>query len=680
MAEVKQVTGLADSAFLKHIRDLMDENGELGNPYHSDSSTYSAARVVATNVAAVRMLVFDDPDPQARRPVTEKRGPAADLARLIKRPAPHLSERDMKKLLTIGLMQQGESNLVLRDAGLAPVRGVDEKPRFMTIHQQAEISTRKRGDMVEWLLEEKPLPEGSLLVLKNPDPDNPLRGFGGDKPAHLPTQIAHFARSYLSAFFKNGADPGGYLKTPMSLSGKQIRRMLAGWGQRHQGPNKAKKVAVLDAGLEYVIPQQSNQHMQLLELLGWARTTTLSVYGVPESEVAITSDQTYANGISANAGFWFQTILPIMLEIEEALNDPVYGIGRRFGDLYVGFDLAHVKEVLKRMGDKVDALVKLIPNGVPVNKAFEYLGMEIEAVEGGDVPLVSAGLVPLEQAIDPPEPVPPGEGKPTPDAGLEEEPPPEDRVLRALMRHRREEGKAQHVARVNAVRDEFEVEAERITRGMMLDMRAAKLEAIDSADRAVGGIRYPDAEERLQEIEDEYLRQMNGLFAESVAVAAATVEAELGRTLLHYDDQNPLVVEFVQRRTSQVRNITEQVRERLRKAVEEGVTANETPAQVKVRIKEVIQGETKRAATIARTEVGEAVNGGRFLTMRLEGVPKHEWSAFVDKATRESHVWLNGEIVEIGSRFSNGLLFPMDPDGPAEEVVNCRCVALAVPV
>lgn len=51
------------------------------------------------------------------------------------------------------------------------------------------------------------------------------------------------------------------------------------------------------------------------------------------------------------------------------------------------------------------------------------------------------------------------------------------------------------------------------------------------------------------------------------------------------------------------------------------------------------------------------------------------WDAALDKRTRPSHARVDGEIREEGEKFSNGLLYPGDPNGGAAEVINCRCVA-----
>ncbi len=50
-----------------------------------------------------------------------------------------------------------------------------------------------------------------------------------------------------------------------------------------------------------------------------------------------------------------------------------------------------------------------------------------------------------------------------------------------------------------------------------------------------------------------------------------------------------------------------------------------------------------------------------------------QWDSTLDKKTRDSHARVDGEVREIGEKFSNGLMFPGDPSGSAAEVVNCRC-------
>ena len=53
-----------------------------------------------------------------------------------------------------------------------------------------------------------------------------------------------------------------------------------------------------------------------------------------------------------------------------------------------------------------------------------------------------------------------------------------------------------------------------------------------------------------------------------------------------------------------------------------------------------------------------------------------QWDSTLDSRTRDSHRALDGEIVEVEEKFSNGLLYPGDPNGTAGEVINCRCALL----
>lgn len=54
-----------------------------------------------------------------------------------------------------------------------------------------------------------------------------------------------------------------------------------------------------------------------------------------------------------------------------------------------------------------------------------------------------------------------------------------------------------------------------------------------------------------------------------------------------------------------------------------------------------------------------------------------QWLATLDSRTRHSHAMLDGKTVDNQEPFSNGCMFPGDPQGPPQEVYNCRCTLLA---
>lgn len=87
------------------------------------------------------------------------------------------------------------------------------------------------------------------------------------------------------------------------------------------------------------------------------------------------------------------------------------------------------------------------------------------------------------------------------------------------------------------------------------------------------------------------------------------------------------------------------------------------------------------AVRTARTAVTGAQNAGRidsYTSAEKMGIKlKKEWLATLDGRTRHSHAMLDGEQVDNDEKFSNGCMFPGDPNGPPWEVYNCRCTLIA---
>ena len=86
------------------------------------------------------------------------------------------------------------------------------------------------------------------------------------------------------------------------------------------------------------------------------------------------------------------------------------------------------------------------------------------------------------------------------------------------------------------------------------------------------------------------------------------------------------------------------------------------------------------AMTIARTEMHRIQTKASMDTCYKAREKRAEvikiWDSTLDGKTRDSHMRVDGEQKELDEKFSNGLLYPGDPDGQAKEVINCRCALL----
>lgn len=117
---------------------------------------------------------------------------------------------------------------------------------------------------------------------------------------------------------------------------------------------------------------------------------------------------------------------------------------------------------------------------------------------------------------------------------------------------------------------------------------------------------------------------------------------------------------------------------RITAAVTQAIIQGESIPKLAKRIAaESAGGNAASMMRYARTAMTAAQNGGRQeMLQKATGMGikcKKCWLATLDSRTRDSHADLDGEVVDINEKFSNGLLFPGDPNGNPGEVYNCRC-------
>ncbi len=105
--------------------------------------------------------------------------------------------------------------------------------------------------------------------------------------------------------------------------------------------------------------------------------------------------------------------------------------------------------------------------------------------------------------------------------------------------------------------------------------------------------------------------------------------------------------------------------------------------------KDIVKGIAYEAERILRTEVNRTYNLSTAaqrdkLAEDVPGLEK-QWIASADLRTRDSHLEAHGQIVPADKPFLVGtgkekheLDYPLDPAGPPEETINCRCTSITV--
>lgn len=115
----------------------------------------------------------------------------------------------------------------------------------------------------------------------------------------------------------------------------------------------------------------------------------------------------------------------------------------------------------------------------------------------------------------------------------------------------------------------------------------------------------------------------------------------------------------------------------IQSAITQGILQGKSIPDIAKKLQNVTGMDERAAIRNARTAMTGAQNAGRMDSIKraqARGIGvKKGWLATLDHVTRDSHVDLDGEVVEPDKMFSNGLMYPGDPSGRPEEVYNCRC-------
>lgn len=155
---------------------------------------------------------------------------------------------------------------------------------------------------------------------------------------------------------------------------------------------------------------------------------------------------------------------------------------------------------------------------------------------------------------------------------------------------------------------------------------------------------------------------------------------------------DPYVADYLNAAGNRMVNIPDEVYGLIVAEVERGIQEGLDVPTVTQRIDTILTASgsdrwPNRARTVARTETMGAVNAGAFRSAQLEAqargdvAPFKMWIATDDTRTRPTHRAADQQRTLLSEPFVVGgadLMFPGDPRGPAQEVIQCRCTMLPI--
>ena len=177
---------------------------------------------------------------------------------------------------------------------------------------------------------------------------------------------------------------------------------------------------------------------------------------------------------------------------------------------------------------------------------------------------------------------------------------------------------------------------------------------------------------------DYYMKEMPDIFIE----ASENYAQEWG-LIVSLSDYDLRVGELLEQRSQKFAKIINNTTyQKLKENLLEGFKLGEGEKKLAKRVENTMAlSKRQRAGTIARTEIFGVVNRSHQMTLQENGIRKKEWLTARDERVRDAHVLADGQIVETNNPFYVGgdyLMYPSDPRGKPENIINCRCVVLPV--
>jgi len=138
------------------------------------------------------------------------------------------------------------------------------------------------------------------------------------------------------------------------------------------------------------------------------------------------------------------------------------------------------------------------------------------------------------------------------------------------------------------------------------------------------------------------------------------------------------------RSSQSITNVNRFTQKLVANQISSGLAVGEGLNELASRIARTLGSSRGRAISIARTQTGGAVGSGRHTGMKAAAVDKKGWLTARDKNVRPAHRQAESDYaagIDLDVPFQVGgdfLMYPGDPAGSAGNIINCRCVEIAI--
>jgi len=541
------------------------------------------------------------------------------------------------------------------------------------------------------------------------------------------------------AIFFNGGKLGNLITLPQGviLTSEERQLLITQFEARHGGARNAGKTCLMTGGADVKQLAQSMVDIQALDLSKFTASRICTLFGVPLEIAGLSPEAQYAHG-PAQQRFIVNRIVPLWRFIAEHITSGILdkfrfrenrGIdfaksiftGSRLSlkarpsyrtekqkavrsnqKLFAWFDAESHPTIQEMQRETIAKVLLYTDKGVPLNQLIDVydLPFNTEQIPWGNDWFISMGLVPArwtleagpEAAISPPYPgeQPAEEPPPAKDTGHESrvtghEKADEARRLRLWSNWKISWAGLEREYR-ETMRQFFLRQQRVLTEKLGAALKESKAAEKANTDEIIARVVFD------LQFENGKVRAINHTFFEraselGIRQALSEIQGLSGDKLNQAVEQAkilPAIRRALTISAHKISGINQTTQNLIARTLRAGLDAGEDLNGLTRRIQIVLGSNRARALSIARTQTAGAIDTGRHTGLKFAGVEVKAWVTAGDESVRSVHRQAGIDYTDgipIDQPFKVGgefLAYPGDPSGSAANIINCRCVEIAL--
>lgn len=280
-----------------------------------------------------------------------------------------------------------------------------QEGRFRELWALHPVKTRALPHPTEWISGYKDTAAGGKTIPANevihamiPNPENPLVGLSPLQSLWGTIQTDNEAATWNFNSLKSGGVKTGIIQDENIRDPVALAEFQQSVDQTF-GAGSGSKLAAMGYGGKYIPMATTAVEMEWISGRKFNLNQFCAGLGVlpalfdPDSAI-------YSNLKIAERHAWTSGVLPLLGLFRDAFNTALVGTDPKARRTrWISYDVSGVAALRSELAEKITTFAQMVQNGIPINDALAELEIGIEPIEGGDKPLVQAGLIPLADAI-----------------------------------------------------------------------------------------------------------------------------------------------------------------------------------------------------------------------------------------------------------------------------------------